>query len=185
MRSNQQPTYLLDKNVIRRAIAGIAKAELGRPLTREEDDCLFLLHEARKGNLRLFISIEAFNILQRLSERVEVQVFLASTEIMQAGRYFKRWARRLREHGFTSEDAKILGLGSFGTDEAGELLGVHAVITLDQHFVNNYHTNLSSVQRRLKAMAAQLSSPFCRAALPDIKHPSEVLAPMPERRRTR
>jgi hypothetical protein len=107
MRSSQQPTYLLDKNVIRRAIAGIAKAELGRPLTREEDDCLSLLHEARTGKLRLFISIEAFNILQRLSERVEVQVFLASTEIMQVGRYFKRWARRLREHGFTSEDAKM------------------------------------------------------------------------------
>jgi hypothetical protein len=182
MRSNQQPTYLLDKNVIRRAITGIARAEFGRPLTREEDDCLSLLHEARKSNLRLFISIEAFNILQRLSKQLEVQVFLASTEILQAGRYFKRWARRLREYSFTSEDAKILSLGSFGTDEVGELLGVHAVITLDQHFINNYHTNLASLQRRLKAMAAQLSSPFCQATLPDVKRPSEVLAAMPERR---
>jgi hypothetical protein len=182
MRSNQQPTYLLDKNVIRRAITGIAGAQFGRPLTLEEDDCLSLLHEARKSNLHLFISIEAFNILQRLSKQLEVQVFLASTEILQAGRYFKRWARRLREHGFTREDAKILGLGTFGTDEAGELLGMHAVITLDQPFINNYHTNLASLQRRLQAMTSQLSSPFCQAALPDVKRPSEILAAIPERR---
>ena|GEM_PF-422153 len=183
MKSNRQPTYLLDKNVIRRAITGIAGTQLGRPLTPEEDDCLSLLHEARKSNLRLFISIEAFNILQRLSKQVEVQVFLVSTEILQAGRYFKRWARRLREHGFTREDAKILGLGTFGTDEAGELLGVHAVITFDQHCINNYDTNLPSLQRRLRAMTTQLSSPFYQAALPDVKRPSEVLAAISERRK--
>jgi hypothetical protein len=182
MRSNQQPTYLLDKNVIRRTITGIAGAQFGRPLTPEEDDCLSLLHEARKNNLRLFISIEAFNILQRLSKQGEVRVFLASTEVLQAGRYFKRWARRLREHSFTLEDAKILSLSTFGTDEAGELLGVHAVITLDQRLINNYHMNLASLQKRLKAMTAQLSSPFCQAALPDVKRPSEILAAILQRR---
>jgi hypothetical protein len=60
-----------------------------------------------------------------------VQTFLAYVEVMQAGRYFKRWTRRLQEHGFTREDAKILGLGTFGTDEAGEILGVQAIIILD------------------------------------------------------
>jgi len=88
----------------------IARAELGQSLTKEEVDCLSLLQKAKRRNLRLFVSIETSNILRRFSRKPEVQTFLAYVEVMQAGRYFKRWTRRLHEHGFTREDAKILGL---------------------------------------------------------------------------
>jgi len=108
--SSQAPTYLLDKSVARKAITGIARAELGQSLTKEEVDCLSLLQKAKRRNLRLFVSIETSNILRRFSRKPEVQTFLAYVEVMQAGRYFKRWTRRLHEHGFTREDAKILGL---------------------------------------------------------------------------
>ena len=108
--SSQTPTYLLDKSVVRKAITGIARAELGQSLTKEEVDCLSLLQKAKRRNLRLFVSVETSNILRRFSRKPEVQTFLAYVEVMQAGRYFKRWTRRLHEHGFTREDAKILGL---------------------------------------------------------------------------
>lgn len=174
--SSQAPTYLLDKNVARKAITGIAKAELGQSLTKEEADCLSLLLKAKRRNLRLFVSVEISNILRRFSEKPEVQIFLASVEVMQAGRYFKRWARRLREYGFTREDAKILGLGTFGTDGAGNILGVQAIITFDRPFINNYKAHLASLEDRLKAMTGDLLPPFRDAALPSVTRPEEVLA---------
>ena len=174
--SSQTPTYLLDKSVARKAITGIARAELGQSLTKEEVDCLSLLQKAKRRNLRLFVSVETSNILRRFSRKPEVQTFLASVEVMQAGRYFKRWTRRLHEHGFTREDAKILGLGTFGTDEAGEILGVQAIITLDQPFINNYKANLTFLQDRLKAMTVDLPPPFRDAALPSVTRPEGILA---------
>ncbi len=40
----------------------------------------------------------------------------AEVEVIQVTRYTRRWARRLREHGFTREDAVILSLGTFGAE---------------------------------------------------------------------
>jgi len=49
-------------------------------------------------------------------------MFLKRVKVLYPGRYFKRWARRLRDRTFTREDAKVLALGTFGTDEAGQIL---------------------------------------------------------------
>lgn len=173
--SDLTPVYLLDKNVVRKTIAALVKVQVGRGLTQEENDALTLLQEARKEALHLFIAPEAFNLLQRFTGQAEVDLFLELVEVMQAGRYFKRWARRLRGYGFTYEDAKVLSLGTFGTRETEDLLGVNAIITIDQPFINNYQTRLDVLQERLEAMTVNLSSPFCNAGLPALMQPAIVL----------
>ena len=45
---------------------------------------------------------------------------------------FKRWTRRLKEYGFTKEDAEVLALATFGTTLNGDILGMHILATSDQ-----------------------------------------------------
>ena len=174
--SEPAPVYLLDKNVVRRAVAGMVKVQVGKRLIQEEDDALVLLREARKRSLHLFIAPEAFNLLRRFTGRAEVDLFLEIAEVMQAGRYFKRWARRLRGYGFTPEDAKVLSLGTFGTRKAGDILGADVIITLDQSFINNYEVRIDALQERLRTMTVNLLPPFCNVVLPVLMQPTETLS---------
>ncbi len=173
--SNQMPVFLLDKNVVRRTIKGIVKVEAGSELTPEESDALTLLWKVQKGSLRAFMTIETFNVLRRFTGQAEVDLFMEIVDVMQAGRYFKRWARRLRRYGFTREDAKVLSLGTFGTNDARDMLGAGAIITFDLAFINNYHTQFNVLQERLAAMTIDLPVPFSQAVLPLLMLPSQAL----------
>ncbi len=83
----------------------------------------------------------------------------------------KRWARRLREYGFTREDALALALATYGTDSTGDILGIETLITLDQPLLNNFQTHRAELQSRLTAMTDQLPTPYCHATLPTVQHP--------------
>ena len=170
--SNPRPMCLLDKNIARRIIEGLSHPDA---LSDEEALVIALWRRLRQVGHRLFISIETVNILRVFSAYQEMQVFLTSVEPMEPTRYFKRWARRLRGYGFTGEDAKVLSLGTFGTDEAGQILGVKVIITLDQSFINNLKANEPVLEEKLRAMAVNLSPPFCEAVLPRLVQPREVL----------
>jgi hypothetical protein len=129
------PTYLLDKNVVRRIVEGLTHPDR---LTDEEGIAIALWRALRESSNRMFVSDETANILGRFFARREVRLFLDTVETMYAGKYFKRWARRLRECSFTREDAKVLGLATYGTDAAGEILGIEVIVTFDQSLINNY-----------------------------------------------
>jgi len=170
------PVYLLDKNVARKTIVGIGRVERGMVPRLEEVFCLLLLRAAEQGRFIAYITPETFNILQRTRHRAEVPPFLTQVEVMQSGRYFKRWARRLREHGFTREDANVLALGTFGYDPTRRILGTSAIVTLDYPFINNYEQHRLTLARRLSAMTRQFTPPFRDAALPELWTPAEALA---------
>jgi hypothetical protein len=123
----------------------------------------------------MFISEETANIMGRFSTWREIRLLLGTVEIMYVGKYFKRWARRLHEYGFTREDAKVLGLATYGTDAAGEVLGVEIIVTFDRSLINNYEAQRPALERRLRTMTAQLSLPFRDAGLPEVMHPIEGL----------
>jgi hypothetical protein len=93
---------------------------------------------------------------------------LATLPVFLPARYFKRWARRLRDEGFTREDAKVVALGTFGTDEIQSRFGADAVVTGDLRLVRNFDQRRGPIQRRLKAMTAQLPRPYCNAKLPAV-----------------
>ncbi len=173
--SGQMPTCLLDKNVARKAISGTARAQLGVALNSHEIASVALLDAGLQERACLYISSELFHILQKRAVYPEVRLFMANVQVMRIGRYFKRWARRLGDFGFTYEDAKILAYGSFGTDETGGLLGVEFIATLDQPFINNYLKHREAIETQLAAMTENLTPPFCRAALPIVMQPQEFV----------
>lgn len=168
------PTCLLDKNVVRRAIEGIGKTQVGQALTNEQRASLELLLMAEQSELTLFISIETQQILDRYGDHPDVQVFLHFVQALRPARYFKRWSRRLREHGFTREDAKVLALATFGTDPTATHLGADQVATFDQSLMNHFEFLQDRLVRRLKAMTAQLPGLYQLARLPDVCSPHDI-----------
>jgi len=167
-------TCLLDKNVVRRAVEGIGKAQIGQPLTNEERASLELLLAAERSELTLFISIEMWHILDRYGDHPDVQIFLRFVQVLRPARYFKRWSRRLRKHGFTREDAKVLALATFGTDPTATRLGADQIATFDHSFINHFKFVQERLIRRLKVMTAQLPAPYRSARLPDVCSPHAI-----------
>jgi hypothetical protein len=119
MMSDQTPSYLLDKNVIRRLLKGLLLLDKA---SAEEQLAVALWVKLRQVGCRLYMSTETAHLLAQFATYREVGLIVNSLGVLRAGRYFKRWARRLREHGFAREDAKILSMGTFGTDAEGSSL---------------------------------------------------------------
>ncbi len=172
-----QTRLLLDKNVVRRYFEGVSTLAYGRALAEEEREAILLVHLAHRKEQRLFIPIEAFNLLQVHGRQVapaETLVFLKCVEVLYHGRYFKRWARRLRMRTFSREDAKVLALGTFGTNEAGEILGVHIIVTYDRPLLTKWELEREEIAEHLLAMTGNLRSPFAQARLPDVRRPEDI-----------
>lgn len=166
------PSYLLDKSVARRIVEALYHLD---NLSSEEMMVLNLWHQLQIESARLFVPTEAVNILQRFAHLVEIGVFLSTVEPLQSGRYVKRWARRLRQHGFTREDALVLALATYGTDSTGGVLGVDVLVTLDKPLLNHFQVHQVELRTRLLTMTRQLSMPYCRATLPVVLHPERSI----------
>ncbi|NCQ33321.1 MAG: hypothetical protein COZ06_07730 [Armatimonadetes bacterium CG_4_10_14_3_um_filter_66_18] len=120
------------------------------------------------------------NVLRRLDDLPRysgiMQLFRSQTEVMRPARYFKRRARRLREYGFTPEDAAVLALGSFGTTDNTDVLGAHFVVTFDQPMIRLWVTRQSEIRESLATMQRNLSQPYRHALLPRVCRPEQALA---------
>ena len=173
--TSSELSYLLDKSVARRLIESLYHLD---DLTADEELVLALWRQLRLQRTRLFVPSGVIHILGRFNHLAEVQAFLGAVEPLEPGRYFKRWARRLREHGFTREDACILSLATFGFDPSSGSLGVSGLITLDRPFINNFEQQRQELQRRLASMVSQLPSPYKQATLPVLWHPLALLIKM-------
>ena len=168
---------LLDKNIVRAALAGL-RSGARRPLLPAEFNALALWRAAEQAQptIELFIPYTSAHILDTLEHYAEVRLLLQSTSVLWPGPYTRRWRRRLRETtGLTSEDAMILALGTFGTTASGDILGVPLVVTADLPLLNGYHDHADKL-RRLRAMTAHLQSPFDQAALPRLAMPTSLVA---------
>lgn len=172
---NPAPVWLLDKDVVRRAIEGIGASLVAAPLTTEQSLALRLLRRGKQAHVLMMITPETANILSRRSNRLEVRLFLHEVAVIRRGRYFERWACRLREHGFTREDAKVLSYGTFGLDPTGLVIGATVVVTFDRSFINNFETHREALIRRLKAMTVQLRVPYHDVKMPEMATPEQVL----------
>jgi hypothetical protein len=170
------PSFLLDKSVARRIVEALYHLD---DLSPEEELVLGLWRQLQVERARLFIPVGALHILQRFEQLIEVRTFLATVEPLESSRYLKRWARRLREYNFTREDALVLALATYGTDSEGDILGVEALITLDQPFLNNFQAHRAELQSRLAAMTNGLPEPYSNARLPVVRHPEELVHSAP------
>ena len=167
--------YLLDKNIVRYAIAGLRFGHL-RTLSLLEIGALSLWRFAEARGIPLFISDSSYHILQRLEPYDEVQLFLAATEVLTPSRYHVRWSRRIRQTtGLAPEDAAMIALATFGTDHNGHILGTELLVTYDRRMITGYQTHITTLSRRLRAMTAQLPLPFSHALLPHLSTPDTLL----------
>lgn len=166
--------YLLDKVTVRAIIRGLFKLSHHEELNPVEEAAIKLFSRGITGEYDLYISPATANIVsqfakQQLYARI-VKAFLQEVLVIYPTRYFKRWSRRLREQGFTREDAAILALATFASlDDA--FLSMHYVATFDQHMINNWQNQQNAIQTRFQAMHADLIKPYTDAKLPQVIHP--------------
>lgn len=165
--------YLLDKNIVRYVLQGLLYGQV-RSLSDLEFSSLSFLQRAERHQAQLFISWASFRVLRQLQRFDEVHIFLDSVETLFPARYHVRWTRRLREtSGLSREDAGMIALSTFGTDETERILGTHFLVTYDQAMINGYQHHRPTLQRRLTAMTRQLNTPYHQATLPMLITPDE------------
>jgi hypothetical protein len=169
---------LLDKVTTRRMVEGLLGLAEGRELSEEELLALDLYERASAQGIQLFIVPPAENVLCRLEGlprySAVVQLFLNCTRVVLPARYFRRWARRLRDY-FTREDAAVLALATFGTSKDTDVLGMHFVATFDQPMINQWSLQQTKIEERLDAMRRDLRPPYDRVTLPQVLRPEEIL----------
>ncbi len=169
---------LLDKNIARRYLEGVSALARSELLTSEERQVVALIHQAAGLGKQLVISRETYNLLMahgRQQAPAETLMLLRRTEVLEPTRYFKRWARRLRQRSFSREDAKVLALGTFGTDQDGSILGVRSIVTLDRPMVRRWQQQGSEITASLLEMTANLAPPYAAAVLPDVRFLEDVV----------
>ena len=169
---------LLDKVTARHIMEGMLKLVEGRTVTSTELFALYFYQRACSGGITLFILPQTHNLLKRLEHLsrylVIIQRFLEATQVLYPAQYFKRWARRLREYGFTKEDAEVLALATFGTTPNRDILGMHVVATSDQPMINQWKANHGELQKRLSNMQRNLEVPYCHVSLPTVERPELI-----------
>ncbi len=169
---------LLDKVTARHTVQGLLKLAEERNLIKEEVYALDLFSLAHPQTMQFFIVPQTANVLKRLTQLPHysaiIQLFLDQIEVIVPARYFKRWSRRLGDYGFTNEDAAILALATFGTNEARNILGTDVVATFDQPMMNQWGVQQSAIQKRLNAMQNDISAPYHLVKLPQVLRPEQI-----------
>jgi len=158
---------------------GLLKLGEGRELSEEELFALDLFQRAEEQGIQLFVVPQTENVLQRLEVLPRysgvIRLFRSRTEVAMPARYFKRWARRLREYGFTREDAAVLALATFGTTSDANVLGMHFVATFDRSMINQWLVQNAAIRARLAVMQRNLSVPYRLAPLPQVLRPENIV----------
>jgi len=68
----------------------------------------------------------------------------------------------------------VLALGTFGTDEAGQILGVHMIVTYDRPMLRKWEQERREIAERLLEMTRDLQVPFALARLPEVRLPEDI-----------
>ena len=170
---------LLDKVIVRHIIEGQVKLQQAEKLSKEELFSLDLFRRGKIGTHRLFVVPPTVNILKRIQQNsawaTTIDLFLQQVTVVSATRYYSRWSRRLRDAGFTREDAAVLALGTFSTIEDGSVLGMHAVVTYDWAMINNWMAQHKHITQRFTQMCTAIELPYTNARLPRLLVPEQVV----------
>jgi len=108
---------------------------------------------------RLYITEQTSNILKRRTQ-IFAAPLLAETRPLKKARYLRRWARRLTEFAFSSEDAIILAYESFGLDVESQTVGVDAIIPTDNRLADHYERRHAEIKNRFDNMIVNRAEPY-------------------------
>ena len=170
---------LLDKVTARRILEGLLKLAEGRDLGGDELFALDLFYRAGSHSIELFIVPPTVHTLSRLEVLPRyggiIRLLRDRMQVALPARYFTRWSRRLRDFGFTPEDAAVLALGTFGTNESGTILGMDYIATFDQPLIRHWATQQGAIRERWQTMRDDLPAPYRDAPLPDVQPPEHIV----------
>lgn len=170
---------LLDKVTARYAVQGFLKLAEGRDLSDHEVFTLDLLERSSVQQIDILIVPPTLNVLQQIMQLPQytrlIQLFLSQVQVAFPTRYFKRWARRLRKHHFSREDAAILALATFGTDAQGAILSMSVVATYDQPMMTHWRLQQTIIREQFANMQIDLPQPYHQAVLPDVLRPEQIV----------
>lgn len=102
-------------------------------------------------------------------------MILSATEVLDKGRYLRRWARRLREQGFSPEDAMVLAYGRFGLDAGRQTIGVEVIVTGDLRLAAHFNSQQGETKSQFEKMTVNLPEPYCGLTLPKVMTTTEVI----------
>ena len=174
-RSTFQPnSALFDKGVIRRVYERRVRLALSRPPTILQVEAANSYAYIATITNRLYITEQTSNILKRRTPIFAAPI-LADTRPLKKARYLRRWARRLTEFGFSSEDAIVLAYGSFGLDVESETVGVDAIITTDIRLADRYKQRNPEINNRFNDMITNLPEAYRQIKLPQVLTTATVL----------
>lgn len=146
----------------------------GIALDESEQTAVDTLNTELLAGKRLFIIPATDHVLSFFYRgREEVRIFRERVEVIVPSRYWRRWARRLQELGFTREDARVLSLGTFGTDEQESFLGVNEVLTFDKPLKALFDEKHTVIQEKLNALKRAVKPPYDEARLPKVVMPKK------------
>lgn len=123
---------------------------------------------------RLYITEQTANILKRRTQ-VFAAPLLAETRPLKKARYLRRWARRLTDFAFSSEDAIVLAYGSFGLDVESKTVGVDAIITTDIRLAEHYERRHAEIENRFNDMIVNLPEAYALLRLPNVLTTAAIL----------
>ena len=174
-RSTFQPnSALFDKGVIRRVYERRVRLALSRPPTVLQVEAANSYAYIATITNRLYITEQTSNILKRRTPTFAASI-LADTRPLKKARYLRRWARRLTEFGFSSEDAIVLAYGSFGLDVESETVGVDAIITTDIRLADRYKQRNPEINNRFNDMITNLPEVYRQIRLPQVLTTATIL----------
>lgn len=168
-------TVLLDKSVVREALRGQERLWQNALLPERQRFSLTAIVTTLRLGIPAFISEELLHILLQPHAYHSAQPLLRRVQVFAKGRYLRRWARRLRDEGFSPEDAVILSHASFGVNDTREVLGAAVVLTTDYALQARYDERWARIHDRFQRMTRQLQPPYREATLPRVYKPEELL----------
>jgi hypothetical protein len=121
-----------------------------------------------------YVTPETVNSAQRRDPLIAASLFTPLT-ILMPGHYLRRWARRLRDFGFSREDSVILAYGSFGVDSQHQTFGAEIIVSTDQPLIRHFYEHQASIARRFQRMICQLALPYRLAQLPTLMRLDEMM----------
>ncbi len=165
---------LFDKGVIRRVYERRMRLALNLPPTVLQTEAANAYARFKALTSNLFITEQTFNIL-KLRTPVFAAPLLADAKPLLKGRYLRRWARRLRDFGFSPEDAIVIAYGSFGVSPDRTSVGVDVIVTTDIKMSARYGNNFDVIQSRFSDLVTNLSPAYAALRLPQVKTTVYVL----------
>ena len=160
--------------MIRRVYERRVRLALGKPPTVLQVEAANSYAYIATITNHLYITEQTSNILKRRTPIFAAPI-LADTRPLKKARYLRRWARRLTEFGFSSEDAIVLAYGSFGLDVESETVGVDAIITTDIRLADRYKQRNPEINNRFNDMITNLPEVYRQIKLPQVLTTATVL----------